>query len=363
MNKPFAIALTLLAVCLTGCARTQIAAGVSYTSETEMTTEVPTTEIIVPKQTETTEAPTTEAHATETTVTEPITTEAPTTEPPTGPPTEPPVQGLTVSPISVGMLKATWEAEEGTEYTILCESTDENYAYYGNMHYDIRENGLCYINGLRENSDYLITVMPVTEDGESRKAQTLARTETVDVIQEFPYEAGWTSCFAAEKASGLTAMPSSGAIYGSVADPITGTGIRRDEYGDYCCAMGLWYGVCWDRFLVELDNGIQFTVKICDSKGWADDADADLDGDGAMDYYVFEDGSTIPAGDGVGDGRFHWFGHGAGKCVIEFIYDDGNLPSCVRTSGSWGGYNWNGLDLGSNISSIKKINYGEPVVY
>ena len=45
------------------------------------------------------------------------------------------------------------------------------------------------------------------------------------------------------------------------------------------------------------------------------------------------------------------------------IYDDGNLPSCVAFSGSWGYYNWNGLDLSSNITSIKKINYGEPVEY
>lgn len=29
----------------------------------------------------------------------------------------------------------------------------------------------------------------------------------------------------------------------------------------------------------------------------------------------------------------------------------------------WGYYNWNGLDLGGDIKSIKKINYGEPVEY
>ena len=129
-------------------------------------------------------------------------------------------------------------------------------------------------------------------------------------------------------------MPSSGVIYGSKVDVITGTGIRRDEYGDYCCAMGVWYGYCGDRFLIELENGTQFTTKICDSKGFADD----------------------------GEGKYHNFG-GSGKCIVEFIYDDGNLPSCVAFSGSWGYYNWNGLDLGANIKSIKKINYGEPVEY
>ena len=121
---------------------------------------------------------------------------------------------------------------------------------------------------------------------------------------------------------------------GDKVDTITGTGIRRDEYGDYCCAMGVWYGYCGDRFLIELENGTQFTTKICDSKGFADD----------------------------GEGKYHNFG-GSGKCIVEFIYDDGNLPSCVAFSGSWGYYNWNGLDLGANIKSIKKINYGEPVEY
>jgi len=61
---------------------------------------------------------------------------------------------------------------------------------------------------------------------------------------------------------------------------------------------------------------------------------------------------------------WNWFGgEGNGKCIIEFIYDDNSLPSCVAFSGSWGYYNWNGLDLSSNITSIKKINYGEPVEY
>ena len=85
---------------------------------------------------------------------------------------------------------------------------------------------------------------------------------------------------------------------------------------------------------IELENGIQFTVKQCDSKGLADD----------------------------GKGKYHNFG-GNGKCIVEFIYDDYNLPSCVAYSGSWGYYNWNGLDLTANIKSIKKINYGDPVEY
>ncbi|MEE5993649.1 MAG: fibronectin type III [Oscillospiraceae bacterium] len=247
-----------------------------------------------------------------------------------------------VSAISVDCLKVTWNAEPDKIYDVTCESVDPEYAYSGNINLIFREeNNLCYINGLRENSEYYITVTPVSKEGEQTIPfeTVVGKTETVEVIEEFPYEDGWTNCFAYEKAAGLTRMPSSGAIYGSIPDPITGTGIRRDEYGDYCCAMGLFYGTCWDRFLIELENGIQFTVKICDSKGWGDDAD----------------------GDGIPDGRFHWFG--GGKCIVEFIHDGYSPPSGVAFTGSYGYYNWDGLDLGANIRSIKKINYGEFVDY
>lgn len=240
---------------------------------------------------------------------------------------------------SVSSIKLTWKAEEKREYNI---EVYTNVGYVENIYFAFKDKGLCYITGLRENSKYDITITPILTDKEKKSKKFKAvsgkactSTKSVgEVIQEYECEDGWTSCFAGERASGLTAMPSSGAIYGSKVDEVTGTGIRRFENGDYCCAMGEWYGECGDRFLVELENGIQFTVRICDSKGWADDAD----------------------GDGEPDGRFHWFGgEGNGKCVIEFIYDDGNLPGCVAFSGSWGYYNWNGLNLDSNIKQIQKL--------
>ena len=129
----------------------------------------------------------------------------------------------------------------------------------------------------------------------------------------------------------LIRLHSTGTIY---AEDISEIKRGVNEIWHYCCAMGVWYGYCHDRFLIELENGTQFTTKICDSKGFADD----------------------------GEGKYHNFG-GSGKCIVEFIYDDYNLPSCVAFSGSWGYYNWNGLDLGANIKSIKKINYGDPVEY
>ena len=250
------------------------------------------------------------------------------------------VSGMEVSTISVSCLKVEWEYEPGRDYNIVCEALSPDYAYYDNMYIEYKSNNLCYITGLRENTEYTVTVESVVpSEKENTKAVSISKkckTETVEVIKDYPREEGWTSAYCGEKKSGLVRDPSWSAIQGSTVDTITDTGIMRDEYGDYCCAMGVWYGYCGDRFLVENEDGQQFTVKICDSKGYADD----------------------------GEGRYHWYGgEGNGKCIIEFIYEDNSLPSCVAFTGSWGYYNWNGLDLNSNIKSIKKINYGTPIEY
>lgn len=246
------------------------------------------------------------------------------------------VKNLKVNSISVSTVNVTWEAETDRQYDISIEETAPT-GYADNIYIDVVYNGKCYINGLRENTRYRITVAPKAKDKENAAlmpCSALVQTERVNVIKTYPHEEGWTQCFCGERASGLTLDPSWSAIQGSIVDPVTGTGIRRNEYGDYCCAMGVFYGYCGDRFLVELENGIQFTVKICDSKGYADD----------------------------GEGKYHWFGgEGNGKCVIEFIYDDNYLPSDVAYSGSWGYYNWKGLNF-DNIKTIKRIEYGQNTV-
>ena len=269
---------------------------VTTTEATEVTTEAETT---VTTESVQTEAPAVSLHKAEI-------KQIPTVKP----------ENVQVTPASVSSLKVTWDAEEGRDYSI---SWQTEAPYSENIQVVFKENGTAYLTGLRENSEYTIWIEPILNDDEEitvMKKEIVCRTPAVEVIQEFDREEGWTSCFAYEAASGLTIMPSSGAIYGSEVDAITDTGIRRFENGDYACAMGTHYGLCEDRFLVELDNGIQFTCRICDSKGESNVQDE------------------------WGGGLYHWFGgEGNGKCIIEFIYDDCNLPDCVYFSGSWGYYN------------------------
>ncbi|MCR4645880.1 MAG: leucine-rich repeat protein [Oscillospiraceae bacterium] len=242
------------------------------------------------------------------------------------------IEALNVSRISVSCLKVTWNAADGMTYNVRCESTDPNYAYSSMIYYEKKSEGLCYVTGLRENSEYQITV---EADGNSAVSGTaIGHTEQVEVLAEYPHEEGWTNCFAYEPVSGLKKDPAYSAIQGCTVDAITNMGVMRDPYGDYCCAMGLFYGRCGDRFLVEMENGAQFTVKICDSKGNGSD----------------------------GEGRYHRFG-GTGKCIIEFIYSNGNLPSYPANMGTFGGKNWSGLDLTENIKSIKKISFGDMIEY
>ena len=249
-------------------------------------------------------------------------------------PTNPPIisiDNLRTSTISVSCIKVEWDAEDNRDYEVICATVNPDTGYVDNMYFEFKSNALCYITGLRENSSYEITVKPMLSDGENAKIQstsTYAKTEQVEVIEEFPHEDGWTNCFAYENAAGLTRNPSWSAIQGCIPDPVTNTGIMRDEYGDYCVAMGTRYGYCNDRFLIELENGTQFTVKLCDSKG---------------------------------DVPYHLFGYG-GKCIVEFIHANGYLPGCVHFTGNYGSFNWYGLNF-DNIKSIQKINYGDTIEY
>lgn len=227
--------------------------------------------------------------------------------------------------ISVSSIKLTWDIGDIKDYTVALTQINPD-GYIDNVYFDFRDNNTCYVNGLREGREYMLEIL---DSDKNIIAKTIGKTEKVEIIREYEHESGWTNCFSYENAKGLTRNPSKSAINGAEPDKVTNTGIMRDEYGDYCCAMGTFYGYCGDRFLITLENGTQFTVKICDSKG---------------------------------DRRYHDFGNG-GKSVVEFIHADGYLPSSVKYTGNYGCFNWNGLDLGANIESIKKIAYGDTIEY
>lgn len=323
------------------------------TTESESVTE-PTTESITEPEATTGTEPTeseTESESTTKATTETI-SEVELIDPPENPPevltepefveaeeTSPPVvtvNNLRVATVSVSCLKVTWDAEIGREYTA---SVETDAPYQENIYFFFKDNGLLYLTGLREGSTYNVIITPNVKDGEAvESVSATGYTETVEVIYDFDADPEAyaiykdsgvdysTDFFAGEKASGLTAQPSSGAIAGAINDPITGTGICRDEYGDYCVAMGQFFGHQWDRYLIEFQNGQQITVKQCDDKGqrW---------------YHT------------VG-------GDDTNRNIIEFIWYGPRAPECVMFSGSWGYYNWNGLEM-THVKSIKKINYSD----
>ena len=140
---------------------------------------------------------------------------------------------LTAATISVSCIKLEWNGDADTEYTVTAIQ-NVNDDYVDNIYFEFKSNTLCYVTGLRENSEY---TFELSDTEGNLLASIVQKTETVEVIEEYDYIDGWTNCFAYEKASGLTRDPSYSAIQGAVPDPVTNTGIMRDEYGDYCCAM------------------------------------------------------------------------------------------------------------------------------
>ena len=94
---------------------------------------------------------------------------------------------LNVSTVSVSCLKVTWDSEPDRDYYVTCTAHDDNYAYGDNIYFEFRGNNLCYITGLRENTEYTVTVEPILSDDEKDGytavyASADGKTETVEVI-------------------------------------------------------------------------------------------------------------------------------------------------------------------------------------
>ena len=91
---------------------------------------------------------------------------------------------LIVSTISVSCLKVTWDSDTDRDYTVSCTAHDDDYTYADNMYFEFKSNTLCYVTGLRENSEYTFELSD--ENGEIL-ASAVQKTEAVEVIEEFDY--------------------------------------------------------------------------------------------------------------------------------------------------------------------------------
>ena len=75
-------------------------------------------------------------------------------------------ENLKVSTVSVSCLKVTWDSEENRDYAVSCTALDPDHAYTDNLYFVFKENGLCYITGIREGTEYTVNVKPVLTEAE-----------------------------------------------------------------------------------------------------------------------------------------------------------------------------------------------------
>lgn len=117
------------------------------------------------------------------------------------------------------------------------------------------------------------------------------------------------SVFSYEDQYGITAEPSYSVTWADGTYIDCETGIRKNQQGDYLCAMGTVFGECGDRFLISMimSDGTEnsFTVQIGDSKGdrW---------------YHPYATGTEFE-----------------GYCIVEFIVDESIANLYTGYSGSY----------------------------
>ena len=90
---------------------------------------------------------------------------------------------LTAATISVSCIKLEWSGDADTEYTVtVIQNVNDDYV--DNIYFEFKSNTLCYVTGLRENSEYTFELSDA--DG-NLLASTVQRTEAVEVIEEYDY--------------------------------------------------------------------------------------------------------------------------------------------------------------------------------
>ena len=99
---------------------------------------------------------------------------------------------LTAATISVSCIKLEWSGDADTEYTVTAIQ-NVNDDYVDNIYFEFKSNTLCYVTGLRENSEY---TFELSDTEGYLLASIVQKTETVEVIEEYDYIDGWKNCFA-----------------------------------------------------------------------------------------------------------------------------------------------------------------------
>lgn len=83
---------------------------------------------------------------------------------------------LTAATISVSCIKLEWSGDADTEYTVTAIQ-NVNDDYVDNIYFEFKSNTLCYVTGLRENSEYTFELSD--ENGEIL-ASAVQKTEAVE---------------------------------------------------------------------------------------------------------------------------------------------------------------------------------------
>lgn len=86
--------------------------------------------------------------------------------------------------ISVSSIKLTWDIGDVSNYTVMITQIVYD-DYIDNVYFDFKSDNLCYVNGLREGTEYQFDIL---DSKENVLATTFGKTETVDI---YYWSYGW----------------------------------------------------------------------------------------------------------------------------------------------------------------------------